>query len=65
VFPSAHQREALDLLFVHRNTMDDEILVVAKLKLVHGTILEFRAKRIRNGLNPSLEEEIKENIFHA
>ena len=35
-------REASDAFFFCGNTMDDEIVAVAKLKLARGTILEFR-----------------------
>jgi hypothetical protein len=43
VFSSVHQREVFDLLFVDGKATNDEIRMVAKLKLAHGTILGFKA----------------------
>ena len=42
MFVSIHQRETFGLLFVDVRAMNDEAMAVAKLKLAHGMILEFR-----------------------
>ena len=42
--------------------MDDEIVAVAKLKLAHDTILEFRVDWDKNRLNPAGGEK-KMNLF--
>jgi hypothetical protein len=56
-FDSVPQREALELLFMDRNTTNDENVIMAKLKLARGTILGFRMDWAKNGLNPAREEK--------
>jgi hypothetical protein len=42
-FSSVHQRETFDLVFVNKKATNDEIRVVAELKLLHGTVLGSEA----------------------